>query len=155
MESLEKRIFAEDSKGLQEEPLFGNGFIDSIKKLGYNLILSTEGNVATMKNEFTELRIGYNKKDEVFYFSSYHQKGYLGNSTLMDLFKEEKYEIKKEENKVMIKSKYKDLRINHVRDGERVKIIYSLSAIKSSVMKECLKLAKYYSGNNANLVMVG
>ena len=145
MENLEKKIFTEDKAELFEEPLFSNGFLDSMRELKYSVSISKEKNVAIIKNEYTELRIGYNHKEQVFYLSSYHKKGRIGNFTLMKLFNEEKYELKKEGSKVIIKNNNKELRINYVKEGERVKIIYSLSAIRSSVIKECIRLAKYYS----------
>ena len=145
MENLEEKIGLKDIIESSRDKLFDKDFIDSISRLGYSLSLSEDKNVATMKNKHAELRLGYNTKEGVFYFSSYHEKGYIGSSTLMNLFRDEKYDIKRDGNKFILKSKYKELRINHLKDGEKVRIVYSLSSRRSVVMKELLKLAKYYS----------
>jgi len=147
MERLEKKVDRASLEESWEDAILYNNIISLERKYGNSVIFSKDRKVLIIKTKEGERRIGHTPKGE-FYFSSYQEHNVLGKPHLIDYFKDEEYTVKKEgKNKVIIKSKNKELRINH----DMNKVICSLSATKDIIMKEYTKLLVEYGSIDADL----
>ncbi len=151
MENLEKLLGKEaDIRDICREAMFSEEFVSNLKKLGYKVNISDKAmpDIAYIENPNAKFHFGYNSKEGVFYFSISHKNGGLGDHPLLDQFNGVEYTVKKEGTKVIIKGNDRELRINHLKNGEKVEVICSYSAVRSVVVNEFMRFAKAYSESN-------